>query len=85
MLIYNLVTIAFQVLNWLIIARVLLSWIRHDPRQPVIRFIYEVTDPILNPFRRMIPARMGMGIDWSPLLAIMVLQFVERAVLSLLF
>jgi len=83
-MLFNLVRIAFEVLNWLIIARVLLSWIRHDPRQPIIRFIYEITDPILQPFRRMLPPRPGMPIDWSPIIAILVLQFVERAVLSLL-
>lgn len=82
---YFVVRMAFEVLNWLIIARVLLSWVRHDPRQPVIRFIYDITEPILKPFRRMVPARVGMAIDWSPILAILVLQFVERAVLSLLY
>lgn len=85
MSIYFLVRMAFEVLNWLIIARVLLSWIRHDPRSPIIRFVYDITEPILSPFRRMMPVRAGMGIDWSPILAILVLQFVERAVLSLLF
>lgn len=85
MSLYFIVRMAFEVLNWLIIARVLLSWIRHDPRHPVIRFIYDITEPILMPFRRMIPARPGMPIDWSPILAIFVLQFVERAVLSLFY
>lgn len=83
MTLFYLVRTAFEVLNWLIIARVLLSWIRHDPYHPVIRFIYEITEPVLKPFRRLIPPRPGMPIDWSPIIAILVLQFIERAVLRL--
>ena len=83
MTLFYLVRTAFEILNWLIIARVLLSWIRHDPYHPVIRFIYEITEPVLKPFRRLIPPRPGMPIDWSPIIAILVLQFIERAVLRL--
>ncbi|MDD2497934.1 MAG: YggT family protein [Desulfitobacteriaceae bacterium] len=83
MTLFYVVRTAFEVLNWLIIARVLLSWIRHDPYHPVIRFIYEITEPVLKPFRRLIPPRPGMPIDWSPIIAILVLQFIERAVLRL--
>jgi YggT family protein len=85
MTLYYIVRTAFEVFNWLIIIRVLLSWIRHDPYHPVFRFIYEVTEPILIPFRRLIPPRPGMPIDWSPFLAILVLQFVERIVLRLFY
>lgn len=79
-----LVRTAFEVLNWLIIIRVLLSWFRHDPYHPVMRFIYEITEPVLAPFRRLLPARSGMPIDFSPFIAILVLQLVERLVLDLL-
>lgn len=80
---FSLIRTAFEVLNWLIIIRVLLSWIRHDPRHPIIRFIYEITEPILKPFRKLIPMRAGMPIDWSPFIAIIVLQFVERIILGM--
>lgn len=85
MSVLSIIRTAFEVLNWLIIIRVLLSWIRHDPYHPIIKFIYEITEPILAPFRRLIPMRPGMPIDWSPFLAILVLQFVERIVLSLIY
>lgn len=85
MSLFYIIRTAFEVLNWLIIARVLLSWIRHDPYHPIIRFIYEVTEPILIPFRRLIPPRPGMPIDWSPFIAILALQLVERLVLGLIF
>lgn len=74
--------IAFEVYNWIIIARVIISWVPHDPYKPVFRFIYEITEPLLAPFRRMFSMRTG--IDFSPIIAIIVLQMVESLVLNLL-
>ena len=76
------VRIAFEVYNWLIIIRVFLSWIPHDPYKPVFRFIYEITEPVLAPFRKLIGRRMAL--DFSPVIAIVVLQLVESLVLDLL-
>ncbi len=73
---------AFEVYNWLIIVRVFLSWIPHDPYRPVFRFIYEITEPVLAPFRRLMGGRMM--IDFSPIIAIIVLQFVERLIIDIL-
>ncbi|MGI6491546.1 MAG: YggT family protein [Peptococcaceae bacterium] len=66
------VSVAFRVYSYLIIFRILLSWIRHNPYQPLIRFVYEITDPYLDIFRRIIPP-VGM-IDLSPIVAIIALQ-----------
>ncbi|MCL5290426.1 MAG: YggT family protein, partial [Firmicutes bacterium] len=41
------IDVAFQVYTWILIVRIILSWVRHNPYQPVIRFIYEVTEPYL--------------------------------------
>lgn len=68
------VDVAFYVYSTILIIRILLSWIRHNPYQPVIRFIYEVTDPYLRLFRRIIPP-YGQ-IDFSPLIAFFVLDFI---------
>ena len=63
---------------WLfILIRVLLSWLPVDPGNPIIRLIYEVTEPVLAPFRRVIP-RIGM-FDLSPLAALLVIQFISQA------
>lgn len=82
-LLIQLVNVAFQVYSWLMIARILLSWVRHDPRNPIIRFIYEITEPFLGLFRRIIPP-IGM-IDVSPIAAFIVLDLIRRFVLSLLW
>jgi YggT family protein len=68
-----------QVMIYLIIARAFLSFIRHDPRQPIIRFIYETTEPVMAPFRRFIPA--AGGIDFSPILVVLFIQYIVQPVL----
>jgi len=80
--IVQLINIVFEVLTWLIIIRCVLSFVRHDPYQPLIRFIYEVTEPIMGPFRRLIPATSG--IDFSPIIAVFAVTMVQRLVIQLL-
>jgi len=79
---YNIVNVMFEVYSFLIIARVLMSWVPHDRNHPVFRFIGEITEPLLTPFRRLIPS-VG-GIDFSPIIALMAVELVRRIILSLL-
>lgn len=81
--IIQIVDLIFRVLVWLIIFRCILSFVRHDPYQPLIRFIYDVTEPIMGPFRRLIPA--AGGIDFSPIIAILAVELVRGLVVSLLY
>jgi len=78
----KIVQVAFNVLTYLVIARILLSFIRHNPYQPVIRFIYEITEPIMAPFRRLIPP-VG-GIDFSPIILFFVIRLVEGLVIDII-
>jgi YggT family protein len=57
----------------LIIARVIVSWIANQSRHPLIPLIYQLTEPVLRPFSRVIPP-LG-GIDLSPLFALIALRF----------
>jgi len=57
----------------LIIARVIVSWIANQTRHPLIPLIYQLTDPVLKPFSRLVPP-LG-GIDLSPLFALIALRF----------
>jgi len=65
-----------QALSILILIRVLLSWFPIDLRNPIVRLLFEVTEPILAPFRKVIP-RIGM-FNLSPLAALLVTQFLQR-------
>lgn len=81
--IIQVVDIAFEVLVWLIIARCILSFVRHNPYQPVIRFIYDSTEPIMAPFRRLLPS--AGGIDFSPIIAVLAIEMIRRLVVKILF
>ena len=61
---------------WLIIIRALLSWVNPDPWNPIVQFINRVTEPILAPIRHRVPS-WRMGIDLSPLVAILAIYFVQ--------
>jgi len=78
-----LVRAAFEVYSWLIIARILISWFPHDPHHPIMRFIYEITEPLLAPIRRMMP-RTSLPIDFSPIVAVLLINLLQRLIISLL-
>ena len=65
-----------------IFIRVLLSWFPIDPRNPLVTLLYDITEPILQPLRRVIP-RMGM-FDLSPLVALLLIQFLGNAAVNAL-
>jgi len=83
LLLIQVVNIVFEVLTWLIIGRCVLSFIRHNPSQPIIRFVYEVTEPIMAPLRRLIPS--AGGIDFSPIVAVLAITMVQKLVTALLW
>jgi YggT family protein len=61
---------------WVIIGRAIISWVSADPHNPIVRFLYEVTEPVLQRIRRFIPAFAG-GIDFSPMLLILAILFLR--------
>jgi YggT family protein len=65
---------------WVIIARALISWVNPDPWNPIVQFLQRVTEPVLYPIRR----RMGfaMGIDLSPIIALLVIVFLQVALVQ---
>ncbi|MDD5136903.1 MAG: YggT family protein [Candidatus Omnitrophica bacterium] len=86
-LVYAIATILDYVLtiaNWLIIIRALISWVNPDPYNPIVQFLYKVTEPILAPFRRLVPM-FGMGLDISPIFALILIWFVKLFVVRTLF
>lgn len=77
-----LVNAICQILYWILVARIIISWFPVEPYHPIVQFINQVTDPILMPLRR-IPLQIGM-LDLTPLLAFMLLFFVNRVVVRIL-
>jgi YggT family protein len=75
------VDVALQVLVILIFARAIISWFRLSPYNPVVQFLYSVTEPFLAPVRRFMP--QGMMIDFSPLIVIIVIAVLRQLLRSL--
>ncbi len=72
----------FKMVYFVLIVRMMLSWVNPDPYNQIVRLIYRITEPILAPFRRIIPP-MGM-IDISPIVVFLLLSFIERLVVGIL-
>jgi YggT family protein len=69
---------------WIIIIRSLLSWVNPDPYNPIVQFFYKVTEPVLYPIRKAMRT-YSTGIDLSPMVAILVIIFLKRFVVSSLY
>jgi YggT family protein len=72
----SLVHLVLQAYFWIIIARAILSWVSPDPFNPIVRFLYRVTEPILRPVRRRLPTSQ-MGLDLSPMVVILAIYFLD--------
>jgi YggT family protein len=66
-----------SVIQWLVIIAAVISWVNPDPRNPIVQFLYRSTEPLLRPFRRLLPPGRTGGIDFSPLLVILAIIFVK--------
>ena len=65
-----------QIYSWIVIARVVISWVNADPYNPIVRAIYNVTEPVLYRIRRTIPVFAG-GIDFSPIVVFIGIMFLQ--------
>jgi len=66
---------------WIVIARAVLSWVNPDPYNPIVRFIHNVTEPVLYRIRTKIPLDFG-GIDFSPIIVILGIIFLQNFVVT---
>lgn len=65
-----------QFYSWIVIARVVISWVNADPYNPIVRAIYSLTEPVLYRIRRTIPV-FGGGIDFSPIVVFIGIMFLQ--------
>ena len=73
--------IALTIFMWIIIARAILSWVSPDPYNPIVRFIHNVTEPVLYQVRRRIPLSFG-GMDFSPIIILLAVIFLQQFVVQ---
>ena len=85
-LVAQIISVIFNVLTLLVLIRAILSWIPIDPYSRFYgfqRFIHNLTEPMLEPIRRILPPTGGL--DWSPIVLLIGLMFIEQILFSMVF
>ena len=80
----NLINLVLTAYMWIIIARAILSWVNPDPYNPIVRFLYRVTEPVLRPIRYRLPTHQ-MGLDLSPMIVLLGIYFLQQFLVPVLY
>lgn len=75
--------LSINIYMYIIIARAIISWVNPDPFNPIVRFLYNITEPVLARVRRLIP-NLG-GLDISPIIVILLIIFLQKFVVNSIF
>ena len=70
----DILNVVLTIMYWLILFRALISWVSPDPFNPIVQFLHRVTEPVLEPLRRLLPS---MPLDISPILAFLAIIFLR--------
>lgn len=80
----DVINLACSVYVFIVLGRAIISWVNPDPYNPIVRFLHNATDPVLNRLRRWLPLQFG-GIDFSPVALLVALTFLQRMVKVFLY
>lgn len=69
--------IVLTIYMWIVIVAALISWVNPDPYNPIVRFLYSVTEPVFGAVRRVLPLP-PMGIDFSPIIVLLAIVFLQQ-------
>jgi YggT family protein len=81
MAVANVLNIILLFFMWIVIARAVLSWVNPDPFNPIVRFVHNITEPVLFQIRKRIPVHFG-GIDISPIIVILGIYFLRSFIVN---
>ena len=70
---------------WIVIIRCFISWVNPDPYNPIVRFLYTVTDPVLHRLRRALPFLYTSGVDLSPIVIVVGIYFLQSFLVQSLY
>ena len=76
--------VALTIYMWVIVIRALISWVNPDPYNPIVRFLYAITEPVRYRIRRYLPVVFG-GFDLSPIVVILGIIFLQKFLVSTLY
>ncbi len=75
--VFRVVSLFLSLIEITVVVAALITWVSPDPRNPIVQLLYRVTEPILRPFRRIVPPRKTGGFDISPIFVILIIEFVK--------
>ena len=78
----RLLSLVLNIVYFILVIRIILSWVNPDPYNQIVQIIYRITEPVLAPFRRL-PLQLG-GMDFSPIVAFLALNIVGNFVINIL-
>lgn len=76
--------VVLNIYMWIIIIRALISWVNPDPYNTIVQVLTRMTEPVLKPIRKLVPSDR-IGIDFSPLIAVFVIIFLQYALINTLY
>ena len=77
----KVIDVILNVYYWLILIRALISWVNPDPYNQIVQFLYRMTEPVLQPIRRLMPP---LALDISPIIAFLMITFLQSFLVSTL-
>jgi YggT family protein len=80
----DLIMDALNIYTWVIIAAAVISWVTPNPYNPVVRLLRRLTEPVLAPIRQLLPPWKTFGLDFSPMIVILLIQWVVPVLLRAL-
>lgn len=75
----QVVDLVITLYTFIIIGRVIISWVNPDPYNPIVRFLHNATDPVFYRIRRVVPLVFG-GFDLTPIVVLIALTFLQRVI-----
>ena len=80
----RLILLLLDIYTWIIIAAAVISWVSPNPYNPVVRLLRRLTEPVLAPIRQLLPPWKTFGLDFSPMIVILLIQWVVPVLLRAL-
>lgn len=81
----TVLSMLLTVYMWILVIRAIVSWVNPDPYNPVVRFLYSATEPVLYRLRRAMPFLSARGFDFSPLVALIAIVFLRAFLVRSLY
>jgi YggT family protein len=77
----DLIMFVLNIYTWVIIAAAVISWVTPNPYNPAVRLLRRLTEPVLAPIRQLLPPWKTFGLDFSPMIIILLIQWVVKPLL----